>query len=582
MLMAPRRKAVPALALALCLGASTAWAQFSQATFPTPPGQVVTGPVFRSNGTFVPQVATGADANAYINSTPPTAAFLAGAPANVVLTAAPTQYVRVFTEGITAPNRAFIAGSSTIRGLTPTQIKDVLALPYLPTSVTIVQIPAGTCILTGTGAPVNSNFAAQPPSIPVGGPWGNGGTYQSYIVGASRSPNCADPQFLPAAAYTNQQGLGALALAYAPAAGVGNTGALARALDRAVPPQMFSSGDRLLNVLDSLNFGTSPALQQALAQLTGEVYADTQTAVFNSGRLFLDALRERQQSAPPAEAAGPLRPWITAMGAAGSLGGGNGASSVGFGAGGAAFGLDGWVAPSLLVGVALGYTRGSYGTKGLSGSGGLDSYSIAPYLRYASGAWYLDASAGYAFNEARVSRSIGFSSGYDSISGTTSGLQRGSGFVSRIETGYRLQEWGGLALTPFLALNSLVFAQRGFTEQGLAPANLNVSGQTTASLQGVLGLEAGYRVAGSGLGVTGRLGWGHEFQETTRSMKASLAAVPGAGFTVTGARVPRDVALLGLGLSLPLGGGQAFLRYTAELGGSLTLQGGMLGGRWTF
>jgi len=93
----------------------------------------------------------------------------------------------------------------------------------------------------------------------------------------------------------------------------------------------------------------------------------------------------------------------------------------------------------------------------------LDSYSIAPYLRYASGAWYLDASAGYAFNEARVSRSIGFSSGYDSISGTTSGLQRGSGFVSRIETGYRLQEWGGLALTPFLALNSLVFAQRGFT-----------------------------------------------------------------------------------------------------------------------
>lgn len=577
MLTAPHRLAAACLVMAVSAG--PAFAQFSQSSFPTPPGTLVTGPVFRGNGSFVPQITNGAEANAYINSTPPTAAFLAGAPAHVVLTTQPTQYVRVFTEGITAPNRAFIAGSSTIRGLTPTQIKDVLALPYLPTSVTIVQIPAGTCILTGTGAPVNGNFAAQPPAIPVAGPWGNGGTYQSYIVGASRSANCAEPQFLPASAYTNQQGLGALALAYAPAAGAGNTGALARALDRAVPPQMFSPGDRLFNVLDSLNFGGSPALQQALSQLTGEVYADTQTAAFSTGRLFLDTLRERQQNAPAGEG---WRPWFTAMGAAGSLSGRDGASSLSFGAGGAAFGLDALVNPSLLVGVGFGYTRGSYGTKSLSGSGGLDSYSIAPYLRYSTGAWYLDASAGYAFNAARVSRAIGFTSGYDTIAGRVTGSPQGSGFVSRVEAGYRLPERAGVALTPFLALNGQVFAQRGFTEQGLMPANLAVSGQTTASLQGVLGLEAGYRVASSGLGVTARLGWGHEFQDTARSVNAALAAMPGSGFTATGARVPRDVALLGLGVSLPVGSGQAFLRYTAELAGGLTLQGGMLGGRWSF
>ncbi len=416
-------------------------------------------------------------------------------------------------------------------------------------------------------------------AIPVAGPWGNGGTYQSYIVGASRSPNCAQPQFLPPSAYTNQQGLGAFALAYAPAAGAGNSAALAHALDRAVPPQMFSPGDRLFNVLDSLNFGTSPALQQALRQLTGEVHADTQTAVFATGRLFLDTLRERQLTAP---AGGGWRPWFTAMGAAGSLSGRDGASSLGFGAGGAAFGLDAWVNPSLMVGVAFGYTRGSYGTKGLSGSGALDSYALAPYLRVAAGAWYVDASAGMALNQARVTRAIGFSSGFDAISGTVTGQPQGSGFLSRVEAGYRLPERAGVALTPFLALNSQVFAQRGFTEQGLVPANLSVSGQTTASLQGVLGLEAAYRVASSGLGITGRLGWGHEFQDTARSVNATLAAVPGSGFTVTGARVPRDVALLGLGVSLPLGQGQAFLRYTAELAGGLTLQGGMLGGRWSF
>ena len=33
-----------------------------------PNGSVVSGPVFRRDGTFVPSITTGADANAYINS----------------------------------------------------------------------------------------------------------------------------------------------------------------------------------------------------------------------------------------------------------------------------------------------------------------------------------------------------------------------------------------------------------------------------------------------------------------------------------------------------------------------------------
>ena len=41
-----------------------------------PDGQVVSGPVFRRNGTTVPSITTGADANTYIFSTPPTASFL--------------------------------------------------------------------------------------------------------------------------------------------------------------------------------------------------------------------------------------------------------------------------------------------------------------------------------------------------------------------------------------------------------------------------------------------------------------------------------------------------------------------------
>ena len=89
---------------------------------PLPPGVVVTGPVFRRDGSTVPLVRTGADANAYIFSTAPTESFVDSAQAAVVRTTADTQYVRVYTEGTTRPVGGFIAGSDTVRGMTAAEI----------------------------------------------------------------------------------------------------------------------------------------------------------------------------------------------------------------------------------------------------------------------------------------------------------------------------------------------------------------------------------------------------------------------------------------------------------------------------
>ncbi len=155
-----------------------------------------------------PFVRTGADANAYIFSTAPTESFVNSAAAAVVRTTADTQYVRVSPKGTTRPVGGFIAGSDTVRGMTAAEIKDRLALPYLPDLLTIVRVPAGTCILTGSGAPILGNFPRQSPSIPVGGPWGSGGTAQSLLIGRTDDPNCANPQFLPSDAYTNRQLIG--------------------------------------------------------------------------------------------------------------------------------------------------------------------------------------------------------------------------------------------------------------------------------------------------------------------------------------------------------------------------------------
>jgi hypothetical protein len=169
----------------------------------------------------VPSITTGADANAYICSVPPTASFVPTAPAAMVVTSAPTQYVRVYCPECSPasfPNRSFMADPSTIRGLTPAQIKDVLALPSTPTMITIVTVPSGSCVLVAQGA-----------AIPG---FGSGGTAQAYAAGTPSGPNCQGLQFLPASDYINQQAIGAFALAYQPRAGSGNAGAVAAALDR--------------------------------------------------------------------------------------------------------------------------------------------------------------------------------------------------------------------------------------------------------------------------------------------------------------------------------------------------------------
>ena len=288
------------LAGVVALVAGVAGEARPQSGLPLPPGVVLTGPVFKQPGQCppgsVPSITTGADANAYICSVPPTASFVPTAPAAMVVTSAPTQYVRVYCPECSPasfPNRSFMADPSTIRGLTPAQIKDLLALPSTPTMITIVTVPSGSCVLVAQGA-----------AIPG---FGSGGTAQAYAAGTPSGPNCQGLQFLPASDYINQQAIGAFALAYQPRAGGGNAGAVAAALDRGPYAAPFTDMDGIYKSLDLLNFGDSTPLRAALVQLDGEVYADVSTVAMGAGQLFLGAVRERARAAT--KVTGQVQQW---------------------------------------------------------------------------------------------------------------------------------------------------------------------------------------------------------------------------------------------------------------------------------
>ncbi|WP_026606563.1 autotransporter outer membrane beta-barrel domain-containing protein [Methylocapsa acidiphila] len=552
---------------------------------PLPPGKIIVGSVYRGTafngyvcpdptpcpGTSVPSIATGVDANAYLLPKYTDPSFTPSGPAVVVLTAAPTQYVRFYNPAAGSNQiGGYIVGSNEVRGLTPEQIQNVLALSFTPTLETIVQVPAGTCLLVG---PTNALYGQQ------------GGAVQEFLVGKSQGgAGCGPvPQFIPSSGFINGQPIGAFALAYAPRAGGGNAGAVAKALDHATPPPLFSDMDSIYNALDVLNFGSSGALPKALAQLDGEIYADAPSVAAGVGQMFLDALRDqthlaRSVASSPASA---WRPWASGLGGGGALFGNGDTHGLRFGGGGIAAGGDYRFSPALQAGLAAAYMRSAFNTSGISGRGVLDSVAVGSYVGYAIGPWYADGALGYSYNSAGVNRNIDF----PGVARAVSGYVAENASLSRAEVGYRLQLDDRATATPFTSFQGIVVRQNSFGEGGGGAIDLNVKSRTAALALSTLGVELAYDLSlglAAPLDFSARAGWAHDFADVNRSVTASLEGTPDASFSVNGARWPRNAAAIGARFSLPTPAANLFVRYDGALASNASIHSATVGALITF
>jgi len=567
-----------------------------------PPGLLVEGTVFRRNGTSVPFIETGVDANGYLFSVPPTQSFLNEAEAAVVYTSEPLQFIRFYTDGVTSPLGSFIVRPDIIRGLSATEIRDFLALPYMPDSLTIVLIPAGTCVMSGVVAPILGDFPADPPAIPTPGPWGHGGVEQSYIIGKTGNQNCEGAQFLPAGDYVNQQALGAHALWYEPRAGGGNPGAVAAMLDHLPPATPYGDLYNVYNALDLLNFGEAYRLRAALAQLGGQTYADLGIIEAKTAQGFSDLLITRLASRR-ALAAGAneiaasskfadagsetpgsgTRMWVSASGGIGQLAGdaSDGISNADYHTAAIAAGMDYQPSATWTIGAGFGYARNDVSLAGLSEAGTIDNYQAALYAGYAEGPWYFDVAAGYAFAAGAVDRSIAF----PGVRRSTNGDADADIFLSAFEAGYALGGGNGFATIPFARLQATSVNQSSFSETGGGAISLDVGGETYSSVRSILGmaLDLSPPEHGGPLGydLTLRVGWAHEFADNAGEVTASFVGAPAGRFTVQGAAFGRDslaveftsaVALSeGVGLTMTYDGDVASHSATHMFSGGINL-----------
>jgi uncharacterized protein YhjY with autotransporter beta-barrel domain len=362
-----------------------------------------------------------------------------------------------------------------------------------------------------------------------------------------------------------------------------NQSAVAALLDRIGPS---ATGDlaTVLDVLSGLNQQQGPA---ALVALSGQPVANFGTVNVVGGSLFMNALGQQMgqlhggsgggQRLALAEAceiaacegmASRWSGWMSALGGLGSVAGNGNASALTYNFGGGAVGLDYRFTPSVLAGVSVGYAHGTQWVEGFSGQGTSDSIGVALYGSFTQGGFYADVLAGYAYYANRIQRQIVIPG---LAARTASGSTGANQLLGQLETGYQVPLWepARASITPFARLQASSLWQNGFGESGAQSLNLDVAAQTTQSLATTFGVElAGALPLGSErpLELALRLGWQHEFADTSRPMTAAFSGAPSAGFTVYGATPQRDAVILGFSARTNLAEAtQLYLRYDGQL-----------------
>lgn len=376
-----------------------------------------------------------------------------------------------------------------------------------------------------------------------------------------------------------------------------NQTAVGGALDRGVAG---ASGD-FATVVGTMAGYTLAQGQAAMTTLSGQGYSGFGTANLGGGLLFMNALGQQMSmvrggaggqvsrmalaqacdTACDGDQPGPWSLWGTAMGGTGTVAGNSNAASLTYNAGGFATGLDYRFDPRFLAGVGVGFSSGNQWASGFSGQGTTNSYQASLYASFTQDAFYLDGLAGYGYNDNQMTRQIVLP---NLAARTAQGRTGANQFLGQVEAGYRIgiYEPAALSITPFARFQGMTNSQNGFTESGAGALSLNVAAQTTGSARSVLGAEFAGAFGAEGrekLAVQMRLGWAHEYADTTRPVTAAFAGAPGTNFTVFGAAPQRDTATLSLAANTAVAQGiSLYARYDGEVGSGISnhaLNGGL-------
>ena len=215
---------------------------------------------------------------------------------------------------------------------------------------------------------------------------------------------------------------------------------------------------------------------------------------------------------------------------------------------GFATGLDYRILPSTVVGFALGGGGTNFTVANGFGGGRSDMFQAAVYSVTRIDAAYFSAAIAYGWHQVSTDRTLTVA-GLDHL---TAGFNANN-VGGRIEGGYRFAIPGvhalsGFGITPYAAFQMQAFYTPSYSETAAAGSSLfalKYQTHTTNVIRTELGawIDRSFRVDENAiLSLRGRAAWAHDAWSDL-NYTPSFLALPGSGWTETGAPPPRDLLL---------------------------------------
>jgi uncharacterized protein with beta-barrel porin domain len=446
-------------------------------------------------------------------------------------------------------------------------------------------IVTGTAALAGSVAvmPKGQFLAAKTYTIvnAAGGVTGTFGgvTTGSALLAPSLSYDANDAfvtlgqQSVASATATPNQRATAVAFDAGLAANPGGFATVIRGLDQLNAAGVASSLDRLSGeshaglATTALQAGTAFlgqfAQQGVLARLGASGTASGQSAMAAGGRQELARL-DGGSDDPVANVDKPWGVWTSGYAQTGQLAGDGNAHRLDETIAGGAVGADYELTPALRVGAGLGYGGTTFSLDNGGGRAQIDHTQFAFYAGYTAGRAYLDGTLGVAYGDGTTRRNVSLPGATAEAQGHVTDTQ----VLGAVEAGYGFALGDRTTLSPFAGVAVGTVDQDGFTETGAGALDLHVAKQSQSSVRSTLGTRLTADLAvGSALVTTDlSVGWAHEFAPTNRGTTAAFVGAPAAGFQVTGAKVPGDSAVVGVGLATALFAGTSlYVHYDGDL-----------------